>query len=257
MKITTYNIWNDERGWPDRLNQIYKEIEKQNADIICLQDVPTEEHCKSLAEKGNFKFYYYIKQSSTCELAIMSKLPFVSKRSFSEALIVTFQIGNSLLEVMNVHLPWDSVLSCEKQVIALVNENKKSNADYSIFCGDFNCVDGSSVQNFLFGRQSLYGEEAVPVWNDLAIVYQNLTGIKPKATLDLSSNPRWKENEYKECAGTRIEWILLKETYPKPTPKLNAFGLFGTEVSPTTGYCASDHYGVFAELDFENMISTL
>lgn len=219
--------------------------------------MPNEEYCKLLAEKGNFKFYYYIKQSSTCELAILSKLPFVSKRSFSEALIVTLRIGDSSLEVMNVHLPWASVLSCEKQVIALVNENKKSNADYSIFCGDFNCVGGSSVQNFFFGRQSLYGEEAVPVWDDLAIVYQDLTGIKPKATLDLSSNPRWKENGYKECAGTRIDWILLKETYPKPTPKLNAFGLFGTEVSPATGYCASDHCGVFAELDFENIISIL
>lgn len=257
MRIVTYNIWNDERGWPDRLNQIYDEIEKQNADIICLQDVPNEEHCKLLAEKCNFKFYYYIKQNSTCELAILSKLPFVSMRSFCEALIVTIQINDSLLEVMNVHLPWDSVLSCEKQVIALINENKKFNADYSIFCGDFNCVDGSSVQNFLFGRQSLYGEEAVPVWDDLAIAYQNLTGIKPKATLDLSTNPRWKENGYKECAGTRIDWILLKETYPKPTPKLNSFGLFGTEVSHKTGYCASDHYGVFAELDFENIISTL
>ena len=256
MKVATYNIWNDERGWPDRLKQIYKEIEKQNADILCLQDVPNEEHCKLLAEKGNFKFYYF-KQSSTCELAILSKLPFVSKHCHSEALIGTFQMGDSLIEVMNVHLPWDSVLSCEKQVITLVNENKKSNADYSIFCGDFNCVDGSSVQNFLFGKQSLYGEEAVPVWNDLAIVYQNFTDIKPKATLDLSSNPRWKENRYKECAGTRIDWILLKETYPKPTPKLSAFGLFGTQVSPSTGYCASDHYGVFAELDFENIISTL
>ncbi|MNI91523.1 hypothetical protein D3C73_1492010 [compost metagenome] len=81
--------------------------------------------------------------------------------------------------------------------------------------------------------------------------------MEPKATLDLSSNPRWKGNGYQECAGTRIDWILLKETYPKPTPKLMAFGLFGTEISPVTGYCASDHYGVYAELDFENIESTL
>ena len=52
MKIATYNIWNDERGWPDRLDQIYNEIVKQKSDIICLQDVPSEENCKILAENG-------------------------------------------------------------------------------------------------------------------------------------------------------------------------------------------------------------
>lgn len=254
MKIATYNIWNDKRGWPDRLEQIYKEIKIQDADIICLQDVPNEELCKLLAEQGGYQYYYYDKQSSTCELAILSKLPFVSKCSFSEALIVNVQIGVFTLEVINVHLPWDRVLSCERQVIALVNENKKSIADYSIFCGDFNCEVGSSVQNFLLGKQSLYGEEAVPYWEDLAIVYQDITGIKPKATLDRASNPRWKSHGYKECAGTRIDLILLKNAYPKPSPKLKEFHLFGTEVSADTGYCASDHYGVIAELDFENIL---
>lgn len=85
MKIATYNIWNDERGWPDRLDQIYNEIVKQKSDIICLQDVPSEENCKILAEKCNYEFYYYINQSDTCELAILSKHPFVSTRSYSEA----------------------------------------------------------------------------------------------------------------------------------------------------------------------------
>lgn len=253
MKIATYNIWNDKRGWPDRLEQIHEEIKSQNADIICLQDVPNEEICKLLADRGGYDFFYYVKVSSTCELAVLSKLPFVSKYSFSEAIIVNVQIGKYTIEVINVHLPWDSVLSCEKQVIALVNKNKKSKADYSFFCGDFNCEEGSSVQNFLLGKQSLYGEEAVPYWEDLAIVYQNITGIKPKATLDLASNPRWKSHGYKECAGTRIDWVLLKYAWPNPSPKLKEFHLFGTEVSQSSGYCASDHYGVLAELDFENI----
>ncbi|WP_156476427.1 hypothetical protein [Clostridium sp. Marseille-P299] len=50
-----------------------------------------------------------------------------------------------------------------------------------------------------------------------------------------------------------MKWILLKYAYPNPSPKLREFHLFGTEVSSDTGYCASDHYGVFAELDFENI----
>ncbi len=53
--------------------------------------------------------------------------------------------------------------------------------------------------------------------------------------------------------GSILKWILLKYAYPNPSPKLREFHLFGTEVSSDTGYCASDHYGVFAELDFENI----
>lgn len=253
MRIATYNIWNDQRGWPGRLEQICNEIRHQSADIICLQDVPDEEHCKLLAKECGYDFFYFVKQSSTCELAILSKLPFLSKRSFSKAIIVTVKVLDFTVEVINVHLPWDSVLSSERQVIALVNENKKSNVDYSFFCGDFNYEEGSSVYNFLLGKQSLYGEEAVPYWEDLAIVHRDITGINPKPTLDLSSNPRWKSHGYKECAGTRIDLILLKYSYPKSSPKLKAFHLFGTEVSSDTGYCASDHYGVFAELDFKTM----
>lgn len=253
MKIASYNIWNDRRGWPQRLEQIYQEIKSQNADLICLQDVPSKDHCKLLAEKAGYDFYCYFKPTDTCELAVLSKLPFIKERNFSDAIIVHVQVESYIVEVINVHLPWDSVLGCERQVIALVNENKKTEADYSLFCGDFNCTEGSSVHNFLMGRQSLYGEEAVPYWEDTAITYQNLTGIKPKATLDLCTNPRWKDHGYHECAGNRIDWILLKNAYPKASPKLRSYGIFGTEISPDTGYCASDHYGVYAEFDFQNM----
>ncbi len=199
MKIATYNIWNDDRGWPERLNQIYKEINAQNSDIICLQDVPDEDYCRLLMEKCNYGYSYFTKGIS-CELAVLSRLPFIIKENYSE---------------------------------------------------------GQIVKNFLFGNQSLYGEEVAPVWNDLAIEYEMHTGVKPKATLDLATNPRWKDNGYKECAGNRIDWILMKETYPKPTPELLKTGIFGTEVSRETGYCASDHYGVYAVLDFENIVSTL
>lgn len=252
MKIATCNIWNDNRGWPDRLEQICDEIKTQNADLLCLQDVPDEDTCKYIAEEGKYGFYSFVKHPS-CELAILSKYPFLDDYSFGEAQIVNVKAGNYVLEVINVHLPWDSVLSCEKQVIALVNQNKKTKADYSVFCGDFNCEAGSSVQNFILGKQSLYGEEAVPYWEDLAIVYQNITGIEPEATLDLAANPRWKDHGYKPCAGTRIDWILLKYSYPNPSPKLKTFRLFGRKISPKTGYCPSDHYGVSAELDFDNI----
>lgn len=124
MKIATYNIWNDNRGWPDRVEQICDEIKTQNADLLCLQDVPDEDTCKYIAEEGKYGFYSFVKHPS-CELAILSKYPFLDDYSFGEAQIVNVKAGNYVLEVINVHLPWDSVLSCEKQVIALVNQNKK------------------------------------------------------------------------------------------------------------------------------------
>ena len=113
MKIATYNIWNDNRGWPDRVEQICDEIKTQNADLLCLQDVPDEDTCKYIAEEGKYGFYSFVKHPS-CELAILSKYPFLDDYSFGEAQIVNVKAGNYVLEVIDVHLPSYSVLSCEK-----------------------------------------------------------------------------------------------------------------------------------------------
>ena len=42
MKIATYNIWNSNKGFPKRLQQMIDEINRIDADIICLQEVNKE-----------------------------------------------------------------------------------------------------------------------------------------------------------------------------------------------------------------------
>ena len=257
MKIATYNIWDDNRGMPGRMEQIHAQIQSLGADILCLQDVPSDILCKALAQKGGFDYSFHSPFPGSCDLAILSRFPLVSAHNIADSQVVAVDIGGVTLEVINVHLPWNHVLVRERHAVKLVGQNKKTSAHYSLLCGDFNCEDGCSVINFLLGRQSLFAEEAVPYWNDLAITHQNLTGEAPEATLDLATNPRWQGKGYHPGSGNRADRIFLKDTYPMPEPRLNAFGLFGKEVSPVTGFCASDHYGVYACLDFENAISTL
>lgn len=39
MRIATHNVWNERKGFGDRIDQILNEIEKANADVIALQEI--------------------------------------------------------------------------------------------------------------------------------------------------------------------------------------------------------------------------
>lgn len=88
MKIATYNIWNSESGMPYRIKYIVNEIKLINADVICLQEVSSKKLAESIAANAIYCSFFYNSQK---------------------------------IAVVNVHLPWDSVLIREHQIIKIVN----------------------------------------------------------------------------------------------------------------------------------------
>jgi len=121
----------------------------------------------------------------------------------------------------------------------------------NLFAGDFNCSDTSSVHRFLCGEQSLCGHDAYCF--DLAQAYAAQSMTPPEPTLAFRENPRWgivdppntlEKNE-------RFDRIYLANPYPKAAPALHAFGVFGKEISEETRLAPSDHWGVYACLDFD------
>ena len=148
----------------------------------------------------------------------------------------------------NVHLPWDSAATREHQILAIDRHLREQNADFHILLGDFNSDIGSSVDRYLCGEQTLHGYEAKPCWNDLARAYAARSGEAIKPTLDTVHNPRWagKKSMY---APEVMDRIYIRDHWHET--ELEAVKVFGTEVSKKTGYAASDHYGVVAEVNFK------
>ena len=137
MKIATYNIWNSESGMPYRIKYIVNEIKLINADVICLQEVSSRKLAESIAANAIYCSFFYNSQK---------------------------------IAVVNVHLPWDSVLSREHQIIKIVNAVDKKTYDYVYMAGDFNCSDFSDVQRFLLG-------ECTAIYEDIALAASDHYGV--------------------------------------------------------------------------------
>ena len=256
MKIATYNIWNDENTLELRAKQILEEIGAVDADIIGLQEVSTDFYNNFLTKSGYVHHSFMQYPGEEEGLAVLSRYPLI----FQEALYQRAQYANSLainvffmvdgvrFSLTNVHLPWDSVGAREHQILAVDRHLREQNADFHILLGDFNSDNGSSVGSFLRGDRTLHGCEANPAWNDLASAYAARIGEPVKPTLDTVNNPRWagKKSIY---APEIMDRIYIRDHWYET--ELESVQLFGTEVSGETGYAASDHYGVVAEVTFK------
>ena len=262
MRFATYNVWYPEINI--RAEQLLAEIEKADADVIGLQEVPPAfyEKIVRICKYKYCKYVLYVDEpeEEKMGLAILCKHPIIEHFSLFDSAENENSIAqNSIFDaegirfsVTNAHLPWDSVLAKEKQMIAVDRfiHAQKDNAHFFVLLGDFNCTLNSSVHRYLLGDQTLLGNESKPYWNDLAGSHAALHNYTRAPTLDFVNNPRWRGENTVYIPDT-CDRIYAMEPFDWDC----SFGLqdvkiFGTEVSPKTGYAPSDHYGVLAEVKF-------
>ena len=246
MKIATYNIWNSETGMPFRLQQIINEIRNIQADIICLQEVANQKQHNSLASVCEYAYSHYQIQTG---LSILSRRPIYKIEDFEFGTMAGIKFETKTILIINVHLPWESAYSREK---AIVNIAKKADSQKDVFTflmGDFNSSADSSVHRFLTNNQSLLENDAY--FYDLAEAFAEITETNPPATLNFRKNPRWGVIQPLNTieVNQRFDWIMLKNPYPLEFPVLKECRLFGTEISEKTRLAASDHYGVWTEIE--------
>ncbi|MCH5287530.1 MAG: endonuclease/exonuclease/phosphatase family protein [Christensenellaceae bacterium] len=254
MRIATYNVWNDERGGDVRQRQIVEEIVAVNADVIGLQEVHPalfRNRLAGLYPHAVFRVY----EGEDEGLAILSRYPVLEttwlhelpEHGCSAALNVMIEQDGRRVSVTSLHLPWDSAMEKEKQIVAIDRFAHGQETDVCVLLGDFNGTTNSSVHRFLTGEQTLLGCEARPYWYELSGAYAAVRGQPLPPTLDFLTNPRWGGRNSTEIpfAADRI-YVMLREGMDD----LRQVALFGTSVSPESGYAASDHYGVAADVSF-------
>lgn len=250
MVIATYNIWNSSVGMPYREQQLVDEIIKINADVICLQEVPDRNIHDKFAKICKYPFTFFSSHTGEAEgLSILSKYPLEQGYYLAYCAFAVLKIENISIQIANLHLPWNSALERENCILKVIEKIAETQSDYAIIMGDFNCSEKSSVSRYLMGEQSLAGMDVGACWYDLALACAERNGINAPKTLDIQNNPRWKETRSIEISQ-RFDRILLRNSYPNELPALVTCDVFGKNISPTSNYAASDHYGVWAEINF-------
>lgn len=259
LRFATYNIWNDDSGQEKRAARILQELQAVRADVVGLQEVTENFYTNYLCADAAFLHRAFCKYEGEEEgLAILSKYPLTElfflqtspEYAYSNALNVLFSVNGLRFSLTDVHLPWDSVRRQEKQITAIDRyiHLQESRADFFVLLGDFNSNIHSSVHRYLLGEQTIDGMESHLYWDDLQSAHCARTGASMTATLDFIRNPRWKGEENISVPMV-ADRIYVMESWHKVA--LRNFRIFGTEEFPETGLCASDHYGVAAELRFK------
>ena len=250
MRIATYNLWNSSAGMPERKFQLVEEIRKIRADVICLQEVPDQTAHLAFADRCGYPFDVFHAHANEEEgVSIFSQYPIVRSEYDQYCLFAEIEIANQKLLVINAHLPWDRAAHRESAVLHAMEKLEGGSADCEIFLGDFNCSDRSGVHQFLLGEQTIMGRDCGRNWFDLAEAYAQRHALTAEHTLDVQTNPRCKGNPSMEVSR-RSDRIYLRNTYPKELPILGRCETFGKSISAKSGYAASDHYGVYADLNF-------
>ena len=250
MKIATYNIWNSEDGMPYRGEYIITEIQKIEADVICLQEVHNRKMAEDIALKAGYQHCFFDNYQNDEEgLCILSRIPFEECDSWlthTNAIYCSILCNDKKIAIINVHLPWEGVAERERQIVDIVTSIDKMQYDCVYMAGDFNCNDSSDVQKFLRGDCLLGNRESKACWFDLALSYAELTNGEAECTLNFRENPRFKNNTIETNA--RFDRILLRNTYPCDFPILNKCTVFGQTIYEDINLSASDHYGVVVEI---------
>jgi hypothetical protein len=252
MKIATYNVWNSEKGFPKRLQQIIEEINRIDADIIGLQEV-SDARLQSIIESCNYPYYFEVNREGLIgELAILSKHPIIFKAEGKYSLVTVVNYQGIKLAIANLHLPYDSTLEREEEIVKVESTILGVEADFQFIIGDYNCSEHSSVYRFLTSDVALSGNECNIYWIDLAMVAEERFNIRREMTLDLMNNPRWKTGNVCDSSA-RVDLIFMHDCYPKDYPNMKVFNYFGKSIDDVTGLSPSDHYGVVVDLSFDSL----
>ena len=254
MRIATFNIWNKQVMWKDRLIAICEEIKKVNPDIISLQEV------KACIEEGeNLNVAQYIANTTGYPycifneypdspdegIAILSKYPISSEdviwsKNIKEtnycANRITFKYGSYEYGITNVHLNWKSTIVRDEQIREVHEWILEDNKSYEVLCGDFNDEPNSSIHQYLTNNH----------WIDAAQLNEEINNIKAQPTLDYINNSNIK-NESSLNIQARYDWILLKLHKNLKLPSISV-EVFGNKPTAKAQILPSDHYGVVLDI---------
>lgn len=227
------------------------EMKKVNADVWCLQEVCSREMAEYIAESAGYSYVYFEPYENEEEgLCIVSHLPLKEREAWygaANAIWASFSYAGKEIGVVNLHLPWNSEIERERQIVNIISAIDSKDYDFVYMAGDFNCSASSDVARFLTGECILNHTEANPAWFDLAVSYAEAGHTVAEATLNFRENPRFRCNTIE--VNSRYDRILLRNTYPCAFPILKKCTVFGQTVYRKTKLAASDHYGVVVEIE--------
>jgi endonuclease/exonuclease/phosphatase family metal-dependent hydrolase len=259
LRILTINIWNRSGPWEERLALLKKGVAAIDPDIVGLQEIirhegrtQAEDIGEGLGYHAAFGLAHDIGGGVGFGNAVLSRFPILSHEVFklpnagsAEARSMLFtELASSYGKIpfFTTHLNWKfhegAVREAQVQKIAEIVKQKAPLAGLPpLLVGDFNAQPEATEIRFLKGLHALNGKSTF-----FADTFE-IAGEGPGFTFDARHNPHAAPtHEYPR----RIDYVFVRGPDAEVRGKPLAARVVFTEV--VNGVCASDHYGVVAEI---------
>ena len=257
MRIASYNLWNSSQDWQRRLAAIADELVALDADVVAMQEAVTWASDALLIvdfflERTHYAHGLHREDPDTPVegerpegLAVLSKDPLellaVAWTINSSAMKVAFEGLGTSIGLTDLHLDWQHPEGHEQAIGQILREVVEQRpCDHELLLGDFNEAADGPAASALAAYASI-GD--LTGWRDLA---REAGGEGASVTIGFAGSPREHEPG---TPSERFDRIYLASRGAAVPPRLVGAGVFGQQPTGTSSVTASDHLGVFVDID--------
>lgn len=261
LRVLTVNIWNRQGPWETRRDLLRRGIRELAPDVVGLQEVISDgerSQADEIAEGMGYETAYgpahELARGWRFGNAVLSRFDIASSETVAlpeagagerRALLCTVLATPwGQLPFLSTHLNWKFHHGYAREAQALciaeaIGQRHPVRAPWlpPVLVGDFNCVPESTEMRFLTGLHAIGGRSFY-----MADCFAEV-GNGPGATFDADRNP-FAGLTFE--APRRIDYVLVRGPDGEGRGKPRSCRVVLDDVHD--GICASDHYGVFAEI---------
>ncbi len=279
LRVVTLNLWGIQPPFERRIELAARQLHAIDPDVVCMQEVkpvgdaPTSAHVLA-ARLGMTASYARASAWNAGEhgytaageegLAILTKAPLVEQRALvlpearpaDTRILLSGRVatagGPIWVHTTHLHYRLDDGVAREQQVVAIdaaIRACGRDNTDPpQILCGDFNATPDSDEIRFLRGLTTLAGKRThfQDAW--LRLHREPEPGEGAAHGITWSSENRLTRPLRSLDLDRRIDYVLVTTRKKDGRGTVHACNVVVTERDGDDEISASDHYGVFAEI---------
>ena len=281
LRIITLNLWGTEAPLSQRLELALRQLRALTPDVVCLQEVrPLDGRsgrttADVIADGLGMAVHYAMavewEDSAHAKLpagqegvAILAKsirntrvLPLPEARPADARVLLSAEVdsdgGPIWVHTTHLHYRLDDGLAREHQVLAIDDALRAARTNDSapqILCGDFNATPDSDEMRFLRGLTTLGGRRThfQDAW--LRLHREPEPGEGPEQGITWSSENRLTRALRSLDIDRRIDYVYVtsRKKDGRGTVHVSKVVLTEREGDGDNEICASDHYGVLADV---------
>lgn len=281
LRVITLNLWGTEPPLDRRLALAIRQLQALAPDVVCLQEVrPLDGKtgrttAEVIADALGFSAHYamavewddgvHAKLPAGQEgLAILAKsirtakvTPLPEARPADARILLSAHVdsdgGPIWIHTTHLHYRLDDGLAREQQVLAIdevIRAERTNESAPQILCGDMNATPDSDEMRFLRGLTTLGGRRThfQDAW--LRLHREPGPGDGPDQGITWSSENRFTRPLRSLDIDRRIDYVYVtsRKKDGRGTVHVCRTALTEREGSGEDAICASDHYGVLADI---------